>query len=52
MTRWTKPKHSERNKPQRHFVHHKSHMHYSGIKPQPSKWEGEADCLNHDTPAL
>jgi hypothetical protein len=27
------------NKPQRHFVHHKSHMTRPGFEPGPSPWE-------------
>jgi hypothetical protein len=34
-----KPKYSEQNLSQRHFVHHKSHMDLPGIEPGPSRWE-------------
>jgi hypothetical protein len=27
------------NQPQRHFVHHKSHMTGPGLEPGPSRWE-------------
>jgi hypothetical protein len=27
------------NLPQRHFVHHKSHMTRPGLKPGPPRWE-------------
>lgn len=27
------------NPPQRHSVHHKSHMTWPGIEPKPPKWE-------------
>jgi hypothetical protein len=28
------------NQPQRHFVHHKSHLTRTGIEPGPPRWEG------------
>jgi hypothetical protein len=34
-----KPKYSEKNLPQRYFVHHKSHMTRPGFEPGPSPWE-------------
>jgi hypothetical protein len=34
-----KPKYSEKNLPQCHFVHHKSHMDRLGIEPVPQRWE-------------
>jgi hypothetical protein len=27
--------------PQYHFVHHKSHMTWPGIKPEPARWESD-----------
>jgi hypothetical protein len=27
------------NLPQRHFIHHKSHMSRSGFEPRPPRWE-------------
>jgi hypothetical protein len=27
------------NQPQRHFVHHKSHMMRPGLEPRPPRWE-------------
>jgi hypothetical protein len=32
------------NLPQRHFVHHKSHMTRSGLEPGPPLWENESYC--------
>jgi hypothetical protein len=34
-----KPKYSERTLSQCHFVHHKSHKDWPGIKPGPPRWE-------------
>jgi hypothetical protein len=34
-----KPKYSEKNLPQRHFVHHKSYMTRNGFEPGPPLWE-------------
>jgi hypothetical protein len=28
------------NIPQRHFVHHKYHMTWPGLEPEPPRWEG------------
>jgi hypothetical protein len=33
-----KGKRSTRNLPQRHFVHHKSHI-WPGLEPGPPRWE-------------
>jgi hypothetical protein len=34
-----KPKYSEKNLSQCHFVHYKSHMDWPGIEPGPPRWE-------------
>jgi hypothetical protein len=34
-----KPKYSEKNLSQFHFVHHKSQLALPGIKPRPPRWE-------------
>jgi uncharacterized membrane protein len=34
-----KPKNSGKNVSQCHFVHHKSHMDWTGIEPGPPRWE-------------
>lgn len=34
-----KPKYSQKNLSWCHFVHHKSSMHWSGIKPGPPQWQ-------------
>jgi hypothetical protein len=34
-----KPKYSGKNLSQCHFVHHKYHMDWPGIEPEPPRWE-------------
>ena len=44
-----KPKYSEDNLPQRHFVYNKSHTDWSGIKPGPLRWQPVTNHLSHGT---
>jgi hypothetical protein len=44
-----KPKNSEKNLPQYHFVHHNSHMDRPGREPEPPRGEASDYRLGHGT---
>jgi hypothetical protein len=35
------------NLPQRHFVHHKSHLTRPGVEPGPPRWEARTNRLSY-----
>jgi len=47
-----KPKHSEKNLFNYHYVHHKSHMHWPGKEIGPPRWQAcdqPSVCCHHES---